>query len=109
MLGEYGLEGVGVEAGVKHLGGGGHGRRGEVLNLLKPVTHLAHDAGEMLHVALGTAWMGGYEIWYELLTQAALAVYLVEDAAELTEELEGAHSPTYAPAPPSGVPKRGAL
>ena len=88
MLREYGFEGIRIEAGVEHLGGGGHGRGGEVLNLLKSVAHLAHDAGEMLHVALGTAGMGGDEIRYELLTQAALAVYLVEDAAELAEELK---------------------
>ena len=88
VFGEDGTESVGVEAGIEHLGGGGHGRRGEVLHLLKPVAHLAHDAGEMLHVTLGTAGMGGDKIRYELLTEATLAVYLVENAAELAEELK---------------------
>ena len=37
-----GLHGGGVDAGVVHLGSKGHGRRGEVLYLLKPVAHLLH-------------------------------------------------------------------
>ena len=39
--GEDGFEGVGVVTGVEHLGGGGHGCRGEILHLFEFVAHLS--------------------------------------------------------------------
>ena len=45
-----GLQGVGVVAGVPHLGGDGHGGGGEVLYLFQMEAEPACDGGELGHV-----------------------------------------------------------
>ena len=61
-----GLHGVGVNAGVVHLGAEGHGRGGEILYLLEPVAEAFHLDGEVCHIAELAAGMGADEIWDQL-------------------------------------------
>ena len=87
--GEDGLEGVGIETGVVHLGGSGHGGWGEVLHLFEFVPHLLGEVGELRHVLIAAPGMGGDEVRDELLAQAFLLIDAVEDALEVVEEAEG--------------------
>ena len=76
------LAGIGVDAGLEHRGGEGHGCRSEVLNLLGTVMHLLRLVGEVLHRLLGTAGMGRDEIRDELLVQPG---FLIDTQEELPE------------------------
>lgn len=55
--GEDGLEGVGIETGVVHLGGGGHGGWSEVLHLFEFVPHLLGEVCELRHVLIAASGM----------------------------------------------------
>ena len=55
--GSDGLQGIGMVAGVEHLGRDGHRRRGEVLYLFEPVAQLSGEVCQLCHVCLGTAWV----------------------------------------------------
>ena len=92
---EYGLERVGVEAGVPSLGGNGHGRGREVLHLLKMEVQPLGLHGEFGHVFLAASGMAADEVGDDLLVETLLAADAVEDALELVEELERglAHEP----------------
>ena len=73
---------IGVDAGIEHRGGEGHGRRCEVLDLLGAVMHLLRLVGEVLHRLLGTAGMGRDEIRDELLVQPG---FLIDTQEKLPE------------------------
>ena len=87
--GEDGFEGVGVVARVPGLGGDGHRRGGEVLHLFEVEVEALGDDGELCHVLLLTAGVGGDEVGDDLLTEPFLAVDAVEESLELVELLEG--------------------
>jgi len=85
---EHGFEGIGVVACVPHLGGDGHGRGGEVLNLFEVEVQLFGDDSQLRHILLLTTWVGGDEVGDDLLVQVLFAIDTVEDALELIELLE---------------------
>lgn len=94
---EHRLQRVGVEPCVPGLGGNGHWRWGEVLHLLQMEVQLFGLYGQLCHVFLVAAGVGGYEVGYNLLVEMLLPVYSVEDALKLVELLEGglAHEPQH--------------
>ena len=84
-----GLHGVGVDAGIVHLGAESHGRGGEVLYLLKAVAEPLHLDGEVGHVAELAAGVGANEVRDELVAEACLSADGVELRLGLEEEVEG--------------------
>ena len=84
-----GFESIGVVACIEHLGGHRHGRRREVLNLLKPVAHLLHIESQLGHILKTAARVAADEVRDELVTQACLFAYFVEAALGLAENAEG--------------------
>jgi len=86
---EDGLHGVGVEAGVVHAGGEGHGSGSEVLDLFGVVVHALGFGSECGHIAVGAARMGRDEIGNELLVHAGFAVDAIEELAEVEVVLPG--------------------
>lgn len=84
-----GLHGVGVDAGIVHLGAEGHGRGGEILYLLKTVAEPLHLDGKVRHVAELAAGMGADEVWDKLVAEACLTADGVELCLSLEEEVEG--------------------
>ena len=85
---EDGLQGVGVVAGVPHLGGNGQGGGREVLHLLQVKSQTASDGCQLLHVLLVTAGVAGDEVGDDLLVEVLLTADAVEDALELLELAE---------------------
>ena len=83
-----GLHGVGVDAGVVHLGAEGHGRGGEVLYLLKAVAKPLHLDGEVGHVAELAAGVGADEIRDELVAEACLPADSIELRLGVEEKVE---------------------
>ena len=83
-----GLHGVGVDAGVVHLGAEGHGRGGEILYLLKTVAEAFHLDGEVCHIAELAARVGADEVRNELVAEACLTTDGVELRLGLEEEVE---------------------
>ena len=65
--GENLLAGVGVDAGVVYFGGKGHGRWGEVLDLLETEVEGTGLGGKPGHVGLGASGVGRDEVGDELL------------------------------------------
>ena len=84
-----GLHGVGVDAGVVHLGAESHGRGGEILYLLEAVAEAFHLNGEVGHVAKLAARVGADEVWDKLIPEACLSADGVELRLSLEEEVEG--------------------
>ena len=73
-----GLHGVGVDAGVVHLGAEGHGRGGEILYLLKAVAEAFHLNSQVGHVAELASGMGADKIRDKLIAEACLTADGVE-------------------------------
>ena len=57
-----GLHGVGVDAGIVHLGAESHGRGGEILYLLKAVAEAFHLNSQVGHVAELASGMGANKV-----------------------------------------------
>ena len=74
-----GLHGVGVDAGVVHLGAEGHGRGSEILYLLKAVAEAFHFDSEVSHVAELASGMGANKVRDKLIAEA----FLTADGVEL--------------------------
>ena len=85
---EDGLQRIGVETGIEHLGSHRHRGRCEVLNLFQFIAHLTGNGSQIGHVSLRASRMAGDEVGDNLLAQSFLAVDAVEDALELIELLE---------------------
>lgn len=83
------LHGGGVDAGVVHLGGEGHGCGCEVLDLFEAVAHLFEVEGELGHVFEAAAGVGADEVGDELVAEACVAAYFAEAAFGFAEEVEG--------------------
>ena len=62
-----GLQGEGVQAGVVHGRGDGHGRGGEVLHLLRVHVIVPQVLGQLDHILDGAAGMAGHEIGQKVL------------------------------------------
>jgi len=86
---KYGLQRVGVVARVPGFGGVGHRRGGEVLHLFQVEVEALGDDGQLGHVLLAAAGVGGDEVGDDLLVKVLLAVDAVELALEVVELLEG--------------------
>ena len=84
-----GLHGVGVDAGVVHLGAEGHGRRREVLYLLEAVAQPFHLDGKVGHVFELAAGVRADEIRNQLVAETCLATDGVKLCLGLEEEVEG--------------------
>ena len=84
-----GLHGVGVDAGVVHLGAESHGRGGEILYLLEAVAEAFHLNSEVGHIAELAAWVGADEIRDKLIAEACLSADGVELCLGLKKEVEG--------------------
>ena len=73
---------VRVDAGVEHRSGEGHGRRREVLYLLRPLVHFLRLVRQGLHIALGAPRVRGDEIRNKLLVETRLFVDTEEEVSE---------------------------
>ena len=82
------FEGIGVVARIPCLGGDGHGRGREVLNLFKLEVEMFGDDSQLGHIGLTASGMAGDEVGDDLLVEMLLAIDAVEDALELVELLE---------------------
>ena len=83
------LHGVGVDAGVVHLGAEGHGRGSEILYLLKAVAEAFHFDSEVGHVAELASGVGTNKVRDKLVAEACLTTDGVELCLSLEEEVEG--------------------
>ena len=84
-----GLHGVGVDAGVVHLGAEGHGRGGEILYLLKAVAEAFHLNSQVGHVAELASGVGTNKVRDKLVAEACLSADGVELRLGLKKEVEG--------------------
>lgn len=82
------LHGVGVDAGVVHLGAEGHGRRREILYLFEAVAETFHLDSKVGHVAEPASGVGTDEVWDKLVAEAFLAADGVELCLGLKKEVE---------------------
>ena len=73
-----GLHGVGVDAGVVHLGAEGHGRGSEILYLLKAVAEAFHFDSQVGHVAELASGVGTNKVWDKLVAETCLTADGVE-------------------------------
>ena len=85
---EYLFECVGVVASIPSFSGICHRCWREVLHLFEVKIELLGDDGELGHIGLVTAWVGGDEVGDDLLVQSLLAVDTVEDTLKFVELLE---------------------
>lgn len=83
-----GLHGIGVDAGVVHLGAEGHGRGREVLNLFETVAEAFHLDGEVGHVAELASGVGTNKVRDKLVAETCLTADSVELRLGLEEEVE---------------------
>ena len=83
-----GLHGVGVDAGVVHLGAESHGRGGEILYLLKAVAEAFHLNSQVGHVAELASGVGTNKVRDKLVAEACLTADGVELRLGLEEEVE---------------------
>ena len=83
-----GLHGGGVDASVVHLSSKGHGRRSEILYLLKPIAHLLHVECQLRHILKAATGMAADEIRNELVAQSRLLAYLVKASLSFLKEGE---------------------
>ena len=83
-----GLHGVGVDAGVVHLGAKGHGCGSKVLYLFETVAEAFHLDCEVGHVLELAAGMGADEVRYQLVAKPCLSTDGVELRLGLQEKAE---------------------